>query len=90
VLTTDENSPLTRVAGHAPMARLMKQQWTPACLIEEVAEADGAPFLVEALGEGYVAFLGRKVAAGGRRSEPRSRESRRRASPRAKASTQRA
>ncbi len=38
------------------MAQLMRQHWTPVCLIEEVAEPDGTPLLVEVLGERYVAF----------------------------------
>lgn len=47
---------LTNVEGDAPMARLMRQHWTPVCLSEEVAEPDGTPLLVEVLGERYVAF----------------------------------
>jgi len=38
------------------MGQLMKQHWTPVCLIEEVLENDGTPLLVEVLGERYVAF----------------------------------
>ncbi|MEP4247659.1 Rieske 2Fe-2S domain-containing protein [Tateyamaria sp.] len=34
----------------------MRSHWTPVCLIEEVAEHDCKPLLVEALGERYVAF----------------------------------
>lgn len=56
MLTPEENELLARVSGNAPMGQLMRQHWTPVCLIEEVAEADGAPLLVEALGERFVAF----------------------------------
>jgi phthalate 4,5-dioxygenase oxygenase subunit len=56
MLTAEENDLLTRVEGNAPMAQLMRQHWTPVCLIEEVAEPDGTPLLVEALGERYVCF----------------------------------
>ncbi|WP_290899884.1 Rieske 2Fe-2S domain-containing protein [Hoeflea sp.] len=38
------------------MARLMRQHWTPVALIEEVAEPDGKPLRVEALGDSYVLF----------------------------------
>jgi len=38
------------------MGTLMRNHWTPVCLIEEVAEPDCKPLLVEALGERYVAF----------------------------------
>ena len=56
MLTPEENELLTRVTGDAPMARLMRQHWTPVCLVEEVAEPDGKPLRVEVLGESYVAF----------------------------------
>ena len=38
MLTAEENGLLTRVSGDAPMARLMRQHWTPVCLSEELAE----------------------------------------------------
>ena len=56
MLSHEENDLLTRVSGDAPMGKLMRQHWTPVCLIEEVAEADGKPLLVEAIGNRYVAF----------------------------------
>lgn len=56
MLTPEENAVLTSVENDAPMARLMAQHWTPVCLSEEVAEPDGPPVLVEALGQRYVAF----------------------------------
>lgn len=72
MLTPEENEILTRVGPETPMGQLMRQHWTPVCLIEEVAERDGTPLLVEVLGERYVAFrdsdgrlglLGRAVPA---------------------------
>ena len=56
MLTPEENDVLTRVGPDKPMGKLMRQHWTPVCLIEEVAEPDGKPLLVEVLGERYVAF----------------------------------
>ncbi|MEQ8391299.1 MAG: Rieske 2Fe-2S domain-containing protein [Thalassospira sp.] len=56
MLSHEENDLLARVEGDAPMGKLMRQHWTPVCLIEEVAEADGKPLLVEAIGGRYVAF----------------------------------
>lgn len=64
MLTPEENDILTRVTGDAPMARLMRQHWTPVCLIEEVAEPDGTPLRVEVLGESYVAFRDSKDRLG--------------------------
>lgn len=56
MLTAEENDLLTRVTGGAPMGILMRQHWTPVCLIEEVEEPDGTPLLVEAIGRRYVCF----------------------------------
>lgn len=56
MLTHEENDVLTRVSRDMPMGKLMRQHWTPVCLIEEVAERDGTPLLVEVLSERYVAF----------------------------------
>lgn len=56
MLTHEENELLSRVAGDAPMGHLMRQHWVPVCLIEEVAEPDGTPLLIEAIGNRYVAF----------------------------------
>ncbi len=38
------------------MGRLMRRQWTPVCLIEEVSEADGAPVKARVFGEDLVVF----------------------------------
>ena len=43
MLTAEDNDLLCRVEGDAPMGRLMRAHWIPACLSEEVAERDGAP-----------------------------------------------
>ncbi len=56
MLTAEDNEILTRVGAETPMGKLMRQHWTPVCLIEEVEERDGTPLLVEVLGERYVAF----------------------------------
>lgn len=64
MLTPEENEVLTRVTGDAPMARLMRQHWTPVCLVEEVAEPDCTPLRVEVLGESYVAFRDTKGRVG--------------------------
>jgi phthalate 4,5-dioxygenase oxygenase subunit len=56
VLTPEENDLLCRVEGDAPMGQLMRHHWMPACLIEEVAQPDGAPVRVRMLGEDLVAF----------------------------------
>ena len=56
MLTHEENELLTRVEGKAPMGQLMRRHWMPACMIEEVLEADGTPVRVRMLGEDLVAF----------------------------------
>ena len=56
MLTAEENRVLTEVGEGTPMGTLMRQHWTPVCLSEEVAEPDGRPLLVEALGIRMVAF----------------------------------
>ncbi len=56
MLTPEENEVLTRVGPGDPMGRLMRRFWTPVCLLEEIAEPDAPPLLVEVLGERFVAF----------------------------------
>lgn len=56
MLSAEENAVLVRVGSDQPMGKLMRQHWTPVCLIEEVSEPDGKPKLVEALGIRMVAF----------------------------------
>ena len=56
MLSSDDNDLLTRVEGDAPMGKLMRAHWIPACLSEEVAEPDGTPLSIRLLGEELVAF----------------------------------
>ncbi len=56
MLTAEENDLLCRVEGDAPMGQIMRRHWIPACLSEEVAEADGAPVKIRLLGEDLVVF----------------------------------
>ncbi|MEO9684595.1 MAG: Rieske 2Fe-2S domain-containing protein [Tateyamaria sp.] len=56
MLTTEENKTLVEAGPGTSMGTLMRSHWTPVCLVEEVAEPDCKPLLVEALGERYVAF----------------------------------
>ena len=56
MLTHEENELLCRVEGNAPMGQLMRRHWQPACMIEEVPEADGTPVRVKMFGEDLVAF----------------------------------
>lgn len=55
-MTPTQNDLLCRVEGEAPMGRLMRQHWLPACMAEEVAERDGTPVKVRLLGEDMVVF----------------------------------
>lgn len=56
MLSAEENDLLCRIEGKAPMGQLMRRHWLPACLVEEVADADGTPLKVRLLGEDLVAF----------------------------------
>ena len=56
MLTPEENNLLCKVAGQAPMGQLMRRHWTPVCLVEEVAEPDGAPVRAQVFGEDLVVF----------------------------------
>ncbi|MBX9740160.1 MAG: Rieske 2Fe-2S domain-containing protein [Beijerinckiaceae bacterium] len=56
MLTRQENDLLCRVEGDAPMGKIMRSHWIPACLIEEVPEPDGDPLKVRLLGEDLVVF----------------------------------
>ena len=55
-MTPEQNDVLCRVEGDAPMGKLMRQHWLPACMIEEVSEPDGTPLRVRLLGENMVLF----------------------------------
>lgn len=56
MMTSSENNLLCRVEGEAAMGKLMRQHWTPVCLIEEVSEPDGAPVKARIYGEDLVVF----------------------------------
>ena len=56
MLTAEENDLLCRVEGNAPMGRIMRRHWLPACMSEEVAEPDGAPVRSRLVGEDLVVF----------------------------------
>jgi len=64
MLTHEENELLCRVEGDAPMGRIMRSHWIPACLSEEIAEADGTPVPVRLLGEDLVAWRDSDGAVG--------------------------
>ncbi|MBB4632748.1 Rieske 2Fe-2S domain-containing protein [Sphingosinicella soli] len=55
-MTPEQNDLMCRVEGGAPMGRVMRQVWLPACMSEEIAEPDSAPVRVRLLGENMVAF----------------------------------
>ena len=63
-MTPEENDLLCRVENGTPMGKLMRQHWVPACLSEEVAEADGTPIRIRALGDNLVAFRDSKGRLG--------------------------
>ena len=64
MLSAEENDLLCRVENGAPMGKLMRQHWVPACLSEEVAENDGTPVRIRALGDNLVAFRDTKGRLG--------------------------
>lgn len=64
MLTQQDNELLCRVEASAPMGQLMRRHWLPACLIEEVAEPDGAPVKARLFGEDLVVFRDTKGRVG--------------------------
>jgi phthalate 4,5-dioxygenase len=56
MITSEENDLLCRVEGAAPMGQLMRRHWIPACMSEEVPDADGTPVRARLLGEDLVVF----------------------------------
>jgi phthalate 4,5-dioxygenase oxygenase subunit len=56
MLSVEENTLLTRICGDAPMGRMMRRYWVPACLSEEVAVPDGAPVRTTIFGERLIVF----------------------------------
>jgi len=59
-----DNELLCRVEGEAAMGRVMRQHWLPACMSEEVAEADGTPVRARLLGVDLVVFRDTKGRVG--------------------------
>src|SRR5688572_3290687 len=56
MLTREENDILCRVEGDAPMGKLMRRHWLPACMSEEVREPDGTPVRTRMVGQNVVVF----------------------------------
>ena len=56
MLTREDNEFLTRVEGDWPMGQIMRRHWLPACMSEEVRDADGTPVRTRMLGEDLVVF----------------------------------
>jgi phthalate 4,5-dioxygenase len=59
-----DNELLCRVAGDAAMGQVMRRHWLPACMSEEVAEAEGTPVRSRLLGEDLVVFRDSKGRLG--------------------------
>ncbi|HXQ14057.1 MAG TPA: Rieske 2Fe-2S domain-containing protein [Caulobacteraceae bacterium] len=64
MLKPQDNDLLCRVEGDAPMGGIMRGVWLPACMSEEVAEADGAPVKSRLVGEDLVVFRDTRGALG--------------------------
>ncbi|MET0271446.1 MAG: Rieske 2Fe-2S domain-containing protein [Phenylobacterium sp.] len=59
-----DNDLLCRVEGEAPMGQIMRRHWLPACMAEEVGDADGTPVRTRLLGEDLVVFRDTKGRVG--------------------------
>jgi phthalate 4,5-dioxygenase oxygenase subunit len=59
-----DNELLCRVEGEAPMGQMMRRHWLPVCMVEEVAEPDGAPLKARLLGVDLVVFRDSKGRVG--------------------------
>ena len=59
-----DNELLCRVEGEATMGRMMRRHWLPVCMVEEVAEPDGAPLKARLLGVDLVVFRDTKGRVG--------------------------
>ncbi|WP_420607324.1 Rieske 2Fe-2S domain-containing protein [Novosphingopyxis sp.] len=57
MVTVAENEKLCRIEGEAPMGKMLREYWVPACRSEEL-EAGGAPKRVKLFGKEFVAFRG--------------------------------
>ncbi len=56
MLSHEDNELLCRIEGDAPMGRIMRAHWLPACLSEELAQPDGPPLKARLLGHDLVLF----------------------------------
>ncbi len=56
MLRRRENELLTRTGPGTPLGNLFRRYWIPALQADELSEPDGAPVLVQVLGERLVAF----------------------------------
>ena len=56
MLSAADNELLTRTGAGTPMGEYFRRFWQPVALSRELAEPDGAPIRVKALGEELVAF----------------------------------
>ena len=56
MLNKADNDLLTQVENDAPLGKLMRRYWLPACMSQELPEPDGDPIRVRILGENLVAF----------------------------------
>jgi phthalate 4,5-dioxygenase len=59
-----DNQLLCRVEGEAAMGQMMRRHWLPVCMVEEVAEPDGAPVKARLLGVDLVVFRDTKGRVG--------------------------
>ncbi len=57
MLKVEDNELLTRVGPRAPMGRMLREYWMPACRSASLV-ADGAPQRVRLVGENFVAWRG--------------------------------
>lgn len=55
-MDAQQNEILCRVEREAPMGKVMRHHWMPACMIEEVSDPDCTPLRVRLLGENMVVF----------------------------------
>src|SRR5690554_6400848 len=63
MISNQDNDLLCRVEGDAPMGKMLRQYWIPACRSESLV-SDGEPRRIRLLGENYVAFRATDGKAG--------------------------
>ncbi len=64
MLSREDNELLCRIEGDAPMGRMLRHHWVPACMSEELPEPGGKPKRLRLFGEDLVAFRGDDGAVG--------------------------